>query len=64
MWIEQRSQQHRVSDRTRQASGPKKSFAPFRTREQAQAFIQLARASTLSGAIAFVRDPQPAHVHV
>ncbi len=51
MWIEKRGQQHRVYWRTRNETGPKKDFEPFGTREQATAFIELARASSLSGAL-------------
>ncbi len=57
MWIEKRGQQHRVYWRTRNQTSPKKAFEPFDTREQATAFIELARASSLSGAVAYVRQP-------
>jgi hypothetical protein len=56
MWIEKRGQQHRVYYRTRNETGPKKAFEPFSTRDQAEAFRALARASNLTGAIAYVRD--------
>lgn len=59
MWIEKRGRQHRVYYRTRNTTGPKKTFEPFASREQAEAFIKLAQASNLTGAIAYVRDPRP-----
>jgi integrase len=59
MWIEKRGRQHRVYYRTRATTGPKKAFEPFGTREQAEAFIKLAQASNLPGALAYVRDPRP-----
>jgi integrase len=58
MWIEQRSQQYRVYWRNQDQCGPKKSYEPFATREQAELFISLARASSLRGAVAYVRDPR------
>ncbi|MET1059680.1 MAG: hypothetical protein ABWX84_08785 [Nocardioides sp.] len=57
MWIEKRGQQHRVCWRNRSETGPKKAFEPFDTREQAHAFITLARASNLAGAVDYVRNP-------
>ena len=59
MWVEKHGQQHRVYYRTRNEGGPKKAFEPFSTRDQAEAFIKLARASSLPGAVAYVRDPHP-----
>lgn len=59
MWIEKRGRQHRVYYRTGNTTGPKKAFEPFASREQAEAFIKLAQASNLTGAIAYVRDPRP-----
>jgi integrase len=58
MWIEQRGLQHRVYWRTGQAT-PKKAFEAFASRDQADLFIQLARMSSLHGALAYVRDPRP-----
>jgi integrase len=59
MWIEKRGQQHRVYWRTKNPTGPKKAFEPFATPEQAELFIELARASNLYSALDFVRDPCP-----
>ena len=59
MWIDYRGRQHRVYWRTHNESGPKRAFEPFATRAQAKAFIALSQASTLSGAVAYVRDPSP-----
>ncbi|WP_341925228.1 site-specific integrase [Nocardioides psychrotolerans] len=57
MWIEKRGQQHRVYWRNQNQTGPKKSFEPFGTRDQAELFRQLARASSLPRAVAYVRNP-------
>ncbi len=58
MWIEQRGRQHRVYYRSGLAR-PKKAFEPFATRDQAEAFVEIARRSSLSGAVVYVRDPNP-----
>ena len=57
MWIEQRGQQHRVYWRNQSETGPKRSFHPFPTRDHAELFRELARTSSLSGALAYVRNP-------
>jgi hypothetical protein len=56
MWIEQRGRQHRVYYRTG-LSSPARAFEPFGTRDQAEAFIQLARATSLAGAMSYARNP-------
>ena len=57
MWIEQRGQQHRVYWRNQNETGPKRSFQPFPTRDHAELFRQLARTSSLSGALAWLHNP-------
>ena len=57
MWIEQRGQQHRVYWRNQNETGPQRGYQPFPTRDQAELFRQLARTSSLSGALAWLRNP-------
>lgn len=57
MWIEQRGQQHRVYWRNQTETGPQRLYQPFPTRDQAELFRQLARTSSLSGALAWLHNP-------
>ena len=59
MWIEKRCKQHRVYYRTNDPGGPKKKFVPFASDEDARTFVDLARMTSLPGALAYIADPTP-----
>ena len=63
MWTEQRSQHRRVYWRNHNDTGPKRSFEPFAPREQAEAFIKLARDGSRLAARRGALRPSLGEVH-
>lgn len=57
MWIEKRGQQYRVYWRNQDDTGPRRSFEPFPTRDHAETFVQVARLTSLTTALACLRNP-------
>lgn len=57
MWIELRGRQHRVYYRNYSNDGPRKRFVAFDSRDKAATFIDLARLSSLAGALDYVGEP-------
>lgn len=57
MWIEKKGRQYRVYWRNRAGEGPRRRYLPFASREDAEAFIALARLKTLDKAVWYMSDP-------